>query len=375
MRVGQIVAAGVAGGLAMEADPAAASLSRPDLLRDVEALARTAAARPSSPEDRQASRTRLEHLRTAYRSRPDLFDPPTITLLKQVADDLEAAPAAGLSPREVLRSTFGYAEFRTGQAAVIDAVLAGHDCIAVMPTGAGKSLTYQIPARILGGTTLVVSPLIALMKDQVDALTELGIRATFINTSLDPEERRERVAALRAGQYELVYAAPEGIEASLHEVLVSCDIRLVAVDDVTDVRLVDAHAECHGRHHHVDVVPPEGLLSPRPLGRVHPRVVGERPHAVAAQIVGGRRHALPAQAVDDTALVFALADEAKDRGPGVEAPALLVHVQPKVGAKARAAEPPRGGHAELGPDVGDHLVGGGGGEREDGHAAEAGLEA
>ncbi len=231
MRVGRIIAAGVAGGLAIEADPAAASLSRPDLLRDVEALARTAAARPSSPEDRQASRTRLEHLRTAYRSRPDLFDPPTIALLKQVADDLEAAPAAGLSPREVLRSTFGYAEFRTGQEAVIDAVLEGRDCIAVMPTGAGKSLTYQIPARILGGTTLVVSPLIALMKDQVDALAEWGIRATFINTSLDPEERRERVAALRAGRYELVYAAPEGIEASLHEVLVSCDIRLVAVDE------------------------------------------------------------------------------------------------------------------------------------------------
>ncbi len=241
VRVGRIIAAGVADGLAMEADTAAASLSRPDLLRDVEALARTATAGPSSPEDRQACRARLERLRAAYRSRPDLFDPPTITLLKQVADDLEAAPAAGLSPRreaafvrharEVLRSTFGYAEFRVGQEAVIDAVLEGRDCIAVMPTGAGKSLTYQIPARILGGTTLVVSPLIALMKDQVDALAELGIRAAFINTSLDPEERRERVAALRAGRYELVYAAPEGIEASLREVLVSCDIRLVAVDE------------------------------------------------------------------------------------------------------------------------------------------------
>jgi hypothetical protein len=132
VRVGRIIAAGVADGLAVEAGPAAASLSRPDLLRDVEALARTATAGPSSPEDRQACRARLERLRAAYRSRPDLFDPPTITLLKQVADDLEAAPAAGLSPREVLRSTFGYAEFRTGQEAVIDAVLEGRDCIAVI---------------------------------------------------------------------------------------------------------------------------------------------------------------------------------------------------------------------------------------------------
>lgn len=154
-------------------------------------------------------------------------------MLKSVADGLTPAPesAGGPTPREVLRSTFGYAEFRTGQEAIIEAVLSGRDCIGVMPTGAGKSLTYQIPARILGGTTLVVSPLIALMKDQVDALTEFGIRATFINTSLSPEDRRERIMALRAGRYELVYAAPEGIEASLRDVLGTCDIRLIAVDE------------------------------------------------------------------------------------------------------------------------------------------------
>src|SRR2546425_5628957 len=114
-------------------------------------------------------------------------------------------------PQHVLESVFGYREFRPGQRRIIDAVLAGRDCVGVMPTGAGKSLTYQIPARILGGTTLVVSPLISLMKDQVDAMREVGIRATFLNSSLPPAERRERVARLRSGEFEVVYAAPEGL--------------------------------------------------------------------------------------------------------------------------------------------------------------------
>jgi ATP-dependent DNA helicase RecQ len=207
-------------------------MTKPDLLRDVEQLVQTISAPPVSREARRVCRDRLTQLRETYRTRPDLFDSATIRLLKQLADELDATPSApGLTPREILRSTFGYTEFRVGQEAIIDAVLQGRDCIGVMPTGAGKSLTYQIPARILGGTTLVISPLIALMKDQVDALNELGFRATFINTSLAPEERRSRVAALRAGRYELVYAAPEGIEASLADVLVGCDIRVVAVDE------------------------------------------------------------------------------------------------------------------------------------------------
>jgi ATP-dependent DNA helicase RecQ len=100
-----------------------------------------------------------------------------------------------------------------------------------MPTGAGKSLTYQIPARILSGATLVISPLIALMKDQVDGLTEIGIRATFINSSLTPAERRERMALLKAGEYDLVYVAPEGLEGSLLDFLSTCRIHLIAVDE------------------------------------------------------------------------------------------------------------------------------------------------
>ena len=111
-------------------------------------------------------------------------------------------------------------------------MLAGRDCVGVMPTGAGKSLTYQIPARVLGGTTLVVSPLIALMKDQVDAVTEVGLRATFLNSSLDPEERRSRVQKLRRGEYELVYAAPEGLEASVGSALEGIRLTaLIAVDE------------------------------------------------------------------------------------------------------------------------------------------------
>src|SRR5438552_7959900 len=103
-----------------------------------------------------------------------------------------ATPQA--TPQDVLRAVFGYEEFRPGQLEIIQAVLAGRDCIAVMPTGAGKSITYQIPARILPGTGLVISPLIALMKDQVDSLTRMGFRATFINSTLSRDERSQRLA-------------------------------------------------------------------------------------------------------------------------------------------------------------------------------------
>jgi ATP-dependent DNA helicase RecQ len=149
-----------------------------------------------------------------------------------------AAPAASPLPaasldeaRRVLGDTFGFRDFRPLQEEIIAAVLAGRDCLAVLPTGAGKSLTYQIPARLLGGTTLVVSPLIALMKDQVDALGAVGLRATFLNSSLDAGERQRRVERLGAGGFELVYAAPEGIEASVGAVLARADLRLIAVDE------------------------------------------------------------------------------------------------------------------------------------------------
>ncbi len=108
-----------------------------------------------------------------------------------------------------LRGRFGLSKFRSGQREVIEAVLAGRDVLCVMPTGGGKSLCYQLPAVVLPGLTLVVSPLIALMKDQVDALTQRGLRATLLNSTLDPSEQARRTAEIEAGLYDLVYVAPE----------------------------------------------------------------------------------------------------------------------------------------------------------------------
>ena len=162
---------------------------------------------------------RLTELRARYRARPADFSPDLVDRLKALADSLRRPPPRPAptldAARAVLRELFGHDDFRPGQAAIVEAVLAGRDCLGVMPTGAGKSLTYQLPARLLGGTTLVISPLIALMKDQVDAMSRAGLRATFLNSTLAPEERRARVAALRRGEVELLYAAPEGLEASV----------------------------------------------------------------------------------------------------------------------------------------------------------------
>ncbi len=131
----------------------------------------------------------------------------------------------------MLRETFGYEAFRGGQAEVIEAVLAGRDCVAVMPTGAGKSVTFQVPARVLGGTTLVVSPLISLMQDQVGALRRRGFAATFVSSALEADERARRLAEMAQGRYELVYAAPEGLEGVTAEALRSADVRLIAIDE------------------------------------------------------------------------------------------------------------------------------------------------
>lgn len=136
-----------------------------------------------------------------------------------------------MTPEQVLKEVFGYPSFRPGQREVIEAALSGRDCIGVMPTGAGKSLTYQIPARMLGGATLVVSPLISLMKDQVDAAVSVGLRATFLNSSLAPDERRARIEGLNRGEYELVYAAPEGLEAGAGAALSGAKLALIAVDE------------------------------------------------------------------------------------------------------------------------------------------------
>ncbi len=142
-----------------------------------------------------------------------------------------AQRAQKVSPDTVLREVFGFSGFRPGQQEVIDAVLAGKDCIALMPTGAGKSLTYQLPARLLSGTVLVISPLISLMKDQVDAVAGLGFSVTAINSTLSFEERRERMDRFRGGEYELVFLAPEALDGYLGEFVQGCPISLLVVDE------------------------------------------------------------------------------------------------------------------------------------------------
>ena len=135
-------------------------------------------------------------------------------------------------PITSLREHFGFDDFREGQRDVIESVLAGKDVIVVMPTGSGKSLCYQLPAMILEGATLVVSPLIALMKDQVDALRARGLPATFINSSIPEPEQRARIESLRRREHKLVYVAPERFRSSrFNAALQSIPISLFAVDE------------------------------------------------------------------------------------------------------------------------------------------------
>ena len=179
--------------------------------------------------DPAAANRALAGLRRTWREQPEAFDDDSIAALRRLGKAIHDALLDQVDSQ--LASTFGYTGFRPGQREIIEAAIGGQDCIGIMPTGAGKSLTYQLAGRILGGTTLVISPLIALMKDQVDALTEVGITATFLNSSLSAAERAERTALMQAGEYELVYAAPEGIEASVGAALRQMDLSLIAVDE------------------------------------------------------------------------------------------------------------------------------------------------
>ena len=108
-----------------------------------------------------------------------------------------------------LKDLFGFEHFQPGQRPVIESVLSGAPTLAVMPTGAGKSLCYQLPAASLDGVTLVISPLISLMKDQVDSLNERGISAAFLNSTLSATDQREVIQQMERGVYKLVYVAPE----------------------------------------------------------------------------------------------------------------------------------------------------------------------
>nr|WP_325179433.1 DNA helicase RecQ [uncultured Oscillibacter sp.] len=137
-----------------------------------------------------------------------------------------------MDKRTLFKQYFGHSEFRPGQEPLVDALLSGRDALGVMPTGAGKSVCYQLPALLLPGLTLVLSPLISLMKDQVAALSQAGIPAVYINSSLDAEEYREVYRRIRQGDCKLLYIAPERLQAEgFRRLLEELPVSLVAVDE------------------------------------------------------------------------------------------------------------------------------------------------
>ncbi|WP_192986475.1 DNA helicase RecQ [Carnobacterium mobile] len=133
---------------------------------------------------------------------------------------------------QLLHEIYGFNEFRHGQSEVIEKILNGQDALAIMPTGGGKSLCYQIPALVFDGVTIVISPLISLMKDQVDALTELGISATYLNSTLSSVEMNERLKDASNGKYKLVYVAPERFQTEeIYYLMKSVKISMIAIDE------------------------------------------------------------------------------------------------------------------------------------------------
>ncbi|MBM4276397.1 MAG: ATP-dependent DNA helicase RecQ, partial [Deltaproteobacteria bacterium] len=132
----------------------------------------------------------------------------------------------------ILKEKFHFSGFRKWQAEIIDTLLSRRDAVVIMPTGSGKSLCYQLPAMLLDGVTLVISPLIALMKDQVDGLVQHQIPATFINSALTPSEQWQRLREIQQGKYKLVYIAPERFRnPGFMEGIQACRISLFAVDE------------------------------------------------------------------------------------------------------------------------------------------------
>ncbi len=137
-----------------------------------------------------------------------------------------------LSPTQILQQTYGYEAFKDEQEAIINTAINGQDALVLMPTGGGKSLCYQIPAMVRDGMGIVVSPLIALMQDQVSALQQLGIKAAFLNSTLSEDQKRAVAAQMHAGDLELLYVAPERLsqEGSL-QWLSQFPVSLIAIDE------------------------------------------------------------------------------------------------------------------------------------------------
>ena len=152
--------------------------------------------------------------------------------LETMTQAVDSADSVDPRALEALNRYFGYDSFRPGQSGIVSAVLTGHDVLGVMPTGAGKSICYQIPAAILPGVAIVISPLISLMRDQVDALNDVGLPAAFINTTQTPDEQDLVFAQALSGQIKLLYVAPERLETErFRNFAVRVPISLVAVDE------------------------------------------------------------------------------------------------------------------------------------------------
>lgn len=134
--------------------------------------------------------------------------------------------------RKLLKKYYGYSSFRKGQEKVIESILKGEDTFAIMPTGAGKSICYQIPALLLTGITIVISPLISLMKDQVDSLNSAGIKATYINSTLDNNEVEQRILLAVSGYAKLLYISPERLESeNFCQLLRTINVSMIAIDE------------------------------------------------------------------------------------------------------------------------------------------------
>ena len=152
--------------------------------------------------------------------------------LETMTQAVDSADSVDPRALEALNRYFGYDSFRPGQSGIVSAILTGHDVLGVMPTGAGKSICYQIPAAILPGVAIVISPLISLMRDQVDALNDVGLPAAFINTTQTPDEQNLVFAQAFSGQIKLLYVAPERLETErFRNFAVRVPISLVAVDE------------------------------------------------------------------------------------------------------------------------------------------------
>ncbi len=154
--------------------------------------------------------------------------------MKDTMQDTPSEPAG--RAHEVLKESFGFDSFKPGQLEVVEHLLAARSTIAVFPTGGGKSLCYQLPALLLDGLTMVVSPLIALMKDQIDALAARGIATVRLDSSLDRDEYRDAMDAIRSGRVRLIYVAPERFNNErFRQFVMSQRVSLFAIDEAHSI--------------------------------------------------------------------------------------------------------------------------------------------